>query len=60
MSDIGVPETRRPEHPDGTKYAFDCCAVPEVQRFMPNPIESGREVSECVNCGYDWTEELDD
>lgn len=47
-----MPVSRYPEHPDGTKYAFDCCAVPDVWW-------SGDE-AECRTCEHDWTEALED
>jgi hypothetical protein len=45
--------TERPRHPDGTKYEFNCCAMPQVYEH-----EDGSKV--CEACGYDWTEVLDE
>lgn len=47
--------SERPEHPDGTKYEFNCCAYPDVH-WEHSTV---REVAECRNCGYDWTDQLD-
>jgi hypothetical protein len=44
--------TERPERPDGVKYEFNCCAVPDVRE-----TPQGQKV--CQACGHDWTEELE-
>lgn len=43
-----APVDWRPEAPDGRKYPFNCCALPDVWELLDG--------AECRNCGYDWTE----
>ena len=50
----GFRVAERPEHPDGTKYEFDCCVMPNV--CWQGAAKASNAV--CENCGYDWTEEL--
>lgn len=38
-----------PEHPDGSKYRFNCCRVPRV-------MEDNEGNCVCRNCGYDWSD----
>jgi hypothetical protein len=49
-----IKETRRLQTPDGHYRPFNCCPVPDVYE----DLDTGESV--CENCGYDWTEALDD
>jgi len=42
---------RRPTHPDGEKYRFNCC-------FDADVWVTADESRICRSCGHDWTEEL--
>lgn len=44
---------RRPTHPDGKQYRFNCCFEADVW-----VTSDDRRV--CRNCGHDWTDELID
>ena len=54
----GFPTARRPEHPDGTKYPFDCCPAPDVREALADPESDERKEYWCESCGHDWSEVL--
>lgn len=45
-----VSKAPMPEHPDGVKYRYNCCMVPDVWDYSD---DSRR----CQSCGYRWETE---